>query len=99
MIEVSPVSSGAASTRSCNRRPAAVAPSSAQNPLDTDGAALLTSCRQVLRCTEWEFVHLELIGDAPQGCLARDRNNPAVRQDCRAVRIGYDRPACEHGLR
>ena len=48
-------------------------------------SGIITSCRPVLRCTEREFVHLELIGDAPQRCLARDRNNPAVRQDRRAV--------------
>ena len=35
-----------------------------------------------------EFIHLELVGDAAQGCLTLDRGNPAVRQDRRAARSG-----------
>ena len=41
------------------------------------------SCRAARLGAKREFIHLELVGDAAQGCLTLDRGNPAVRQDRR----------------
>ena len=52
-------------------------------------------CRESRLGAKREFIHLELVGDAAQGCLTLDRGNPAVRQDRRAARIGDNGPARE----
>ena len=57
------------------------------------------SCRAARLGAKREFIHLELVGDAAQGCLTLDRGNPAVRQDRCAARIGYNGPAREDRLR